>query len=170
MRRWKHVALALALVAGAGACHGASSLVERSPFVPRGYNEEPEQPEEPAQPPPTPSVLEFSGFAKMDGEWKFTLLDKRSGQVHWVAIGEQSDNLQVLAFDERNFMVTVRNSGRTERLKLREASGTPLPIQRPQTGGGGSSTRANVNPGRTSGSENQRRIPRRRVIVPRSSN
>jgi len=156
--------LTAAVTVAAAGLRAESSLVRNSPFVPRGYGQQQQEQEVPVQQAPTPSVLDFSGFGQMEGTWKFSLVDKRNGRFYWIPLGDEQAGIEIIDFDERTYVLTVRNQGRVERLKLRQASGTPVPIAQAEPTPNQQNATSNAS---TGNERSESRIPRRRIIIPR---
>ena len=149
----------------------AETLESSNPFLPPGYGEEKEVPKPIVQSNgPISREIEFRGIAKMDGQYQFSLFNKRDQKSHWLKENEAAaQGISVRNYDSNSKSLTVNMSGRTERLTLATPSSTPIPVvasaiqsSSPQP----SPTPQNITKA-NNGNNTNRVVPRRRVILPK---
>ena len=176
-KRVFHRGLAFALLTGASVL-SAESLQSSNPFLPPGYGEKKEAPKPVVQSNGQISrEIEFRGLVKMKGQYQFSLFNKRDQKSYWLKENEAAaQGISVSNYDSSSQSLTVRMSGRTERIALIAANSSPLPVVAsvsPPV-----NTNGNVKqPGLTPVSQNitkpnnnndvKRAVPRRRVILPK---
>ena len=156
----------------------AETLESSNPFLPPGYSEKKEAPKPVVQSNgPISREIEFRGFVKMNGQYQFSLFNKRDQKSHWLKENEAAaQGISVRNYDSDSRSLTVNMSGRTERLTLMTASSTPLAVvtsvsQPVNTNGNAKQpglppvlqniTKANNN------NITRKAVPRRRVILPK---
>lgn len=157
------------------------TLESSNPFLPAGYGEEKEVAPPPVVVPtngPISREIEFRGLAKLEGVYQFSVFNKSEQKSYWLTENEAAaQGLTVRSYDPESRSITVAMNGRSERLTLKSASDSPLPVvssmpqpNRPDV------TPPNLPPGltnnananRNNNGDNRRRvIPRRRVILPK---
>ena len=120
---------AFALLAGVSML-SAESLESSNPFLPPGYGEKKEAPKPVVQSNgPISREIEFRGLFKMNGQYQFSLFNKRDQKSHWLKENETTaQGISVRNYDSDSRSLTVSMSGRTERLTLVTASSSPLPV------------------------------------------
>jgi hypothetical protein len=111
----------------------------------------------------------------MNGQYQFSLFNKRDQKSHWLKENEAAaQGISVRNYDSDSGLLTVSMSGRTERLTLKTASSTPLPVLAsvsPPINTNGNAKQQPLpvvqsNP--KAGSDSKRRVvPRRPVILPK---
>jgi hypothetical protein len=108
----------------------AETLESSNPFLPPGYNEKKEEPKPVIQSSgPISREIEFRGLAEMDGQYQFSLFNKRDQKSYWLIENEAAaQGISVRNYDSNSHSLTVSMSGRTERLTLITASSSPLPV------------------------------------------
>ena len=108
----------------------AETLESNNPFLPPGYNEKKEPPKPVIQSNgPISREIEFRGLAEMDGQYQFSLFNKRDQKSYWLKENEAAaQGISVRNYDSDSKSLTVSVSGRTERLTLVTASSSPLPV------------------------------------------
>jgi len=155
-----------------------AGLVERSPFLPPGFNDREPEPEPVVQaPPPAPSTLEYTGFVKTYGQYQFAVTDKSTGKHYLVRMNEDRPDVpfKVTNFDERTDSIHINNAGRAQMISRRAPSARPsIPnltpsVPRPGTprvATPNNNTVVNVGRPDRNNPEQPRRIIRRRVITP----
>ena len=150
----------------------AESLESSNPFLPPGYGEKKEVPKPVVQSNgPISREIEFRGIAKMDGQYQFSLFNKRDQKSHWLKENEAAaQGISVRNYDSNSKSLTVSISGRTERLTLATPSSTPIPVvasvSQPSSGPQPSPTPQNITKA-NNGNNTNRAVPRRRVILPK---
>lgn len=168
---------AFALLTGASVL-SAESLESSNPFLPPGYGEKKEAPKPVVQSNgPISREIEFRGFFKMNGQYQFSLFNKRDQKSYWLKENEaNARGISVRNYDSGSQSITVSTSGRTERITLITANSSPLPVV------ASVSTPVNTNgnakqpglpqelqnvlkPNNNNGSK--KTVPRRRVILPK---
>lgn len=162
----------LAAVPAAAQPGPIESLIERSPFLPPGYDARPEprqQAERPRAPTPTAaSRMELVGVAAADGVVSVSLRRRGEQRGEWLKPGESLDDVRFIRFDAKSREAVVETAGRRETVPLKPPSVGQMPAQpqrrpqqpprppRTQPGGSGEDS-----------DDKKPRIPvRRRVIVP----
>ena len=156
----------------------AETLESSNPFLPPGYSEKKEAPKPVVQSNgPISREIEFRGLAEMDGQYQFSLFNKRDQKSYWLKENEAAaQGISVRNYDSVSRSLTVIMSGRTERLTLMTASSSPIPVvtsvSQPVTTNGNAKqpalptilqniTKANNN------NSTRKAVPRRRVILPK---
>ena len=156
----------------------AETLESSNPFLPPGYGEKKETPKPVVQSNgPISREIEFRGLVKMNGQYQFSLFNKRDQKSHWLKENEAAaQGISVRNYDSNSRSLTVDMSGRTERLTLVTASSAPLAVvtsvSQPVTTNGKAkqpafpptlqnTTKANNN------NNTRNAVPRRRVILPK---
>jgi len=108
------------------------SLVERSPFLPPGYNES-RRPEIKPRPVPTVPVassrMELVGVAADEGVVSVSLRLRGETRGTWLGPGETLEGVRFVRFDVSNRQAVVDNSGRREVIPLKAPSVSPIPEQ-----------------------------------------
>ena len=155
----------------------AETLESSNPFLPPGYSEKKEAPKPVVQSNgPISREIEFRGLAEMDGQYQFSLFNRRDQKSYWLKENEAAaQGISVRNYDSVSRSLTVKMSGRTERLTLMTASSSPIPVvtsvSQPVTTNGNAKqpalppmlqniTKANNN-------STRKAVPRRRVILPK---
>ena len=120
--------LTFALLAGLSVL-SAESLESSNPFLPPGYGEKKEAPKPVVQSNgPISREIEFRGLVKVNGQYQFSLFNKRDQKSHWLKENEAAaQGISVRNYDSNSRSLTVSMSGRTERLTLIAANSSPLP-------------------------------------------
>lgn len=73
--------------------------------------------------------IEFRGLVKMEGQYQFSLFDKRDQKSYWLKENEAAaQGISVRNYDSGSQSLTVSMSGRTERITLIAANSSPLPV------------------------------------------
>ncbi len=108
----------------------AETLESSNPFLPPGYGEKKEVPKPVVQSNGLISrEIEFRGLFKMNGQYQFSLFNKRDQKSHWLKENEgAAQGISVRNYDSNSRSLTVNMSGRTERLTLMTASSKPIPV------------------------------------------
>ncbi len=108
------------------------SLADANPFLAPGQKRPtPPAVVKPAPPPPKPIPrnpnLEFRGYYKFEGEWKFAIFDKAKNQGFWLKKDELSDDgsTEIESFDDESEKIVLKGG---ISLKLKESEGRTLPI------------------------------------------
>ena len=162
--------LAFVLLAGVSLL-SAETLESNNPFLPPGYNEKKEEPKPVVQSNGTISrEIEFRGIFEVNGQYQFSLFNKRDQKSHWLKENEAAaQGISVRNYDSNSKSLAVCMSGRTERLTLATASSSPIPVvtsvsqsSSPQP----SPTPQNITK-TNNGNNTNRTVPRRRVILPK---
>jgi type II secretory pathway component PulC len=106
-----------------------ASLVEKSPFIPSGW--EPQA--APAQPAASKALPENSfvlqGVYVIGDRWTCNILDNRTGKSSWVSIGESVKDLATQRYDADNDRLIARLDGKEIELHLKkmpEAAGVAV--------------------------------------------
>jgi len=149
----------------------AETLESSNPFLPPGYSDKKEAPKPVVQSNgPISREIEFRGLAKMDGQYQFSLFNRRDQKSHWLKENEAAaQGISVRNYDSDSKSLIVSVSGRTERLTLVTASSSPLPVvtsvSQPSSPPP-SPTPQNIT--KTNNNNTARKaVPRRRVILPK---
>jgi hypothetical protein len=156
----------------------AETLESSNPFLPPGYSDKKEAPKPIVQSNgPISREIEFRGIFEVNGQYQFSLFNKRDQKSHWLKENEAAaQGISVRNYDSNSRSLTVNMSGRTERLTLMTASSSPIPVvasvsQPVNTNGNAKQpalppvlqniTKANNN------NSSKIAVPRRRVILPK---
>ena len=156
----------------------AESLESSNPFLPPGYGEEKEAPKPVVQSNgPISREIEFRGFFKLNGQYQFSLFNKRDQKSYWLKENEAAaQGISVRNYDSGSQSLTVSMSGRTERITLIAANSSPLPVVAsvsPPVNTNGNANKPVLPPGlikngkEDKGNNTNRVVPRRRVILPK---
>ena len=156
----------------------AESLESSNPFLPPGYGEEKEAPKPVVQSNgPISREIEFRGFFKLNGQYQFSLFNKRDQKSYWLKQNEAAaQGISVRNYDSGSQSITVSISGRTERITLITANSSPLPVVAsvsPPVNTNGNSNKpafipASQNITKEHNDNNiKRAVPRRREILPK---
>ena len=166
-------ALAVLCVVSSADSPGAekTGLVAKNPFLPDGYGKSlTPPPRTPVNLPPPALDIEFRGLSRINGTYRFSLFNKRENQSYWVTEKVAAENgIHVTDYDTDSMTLTVKMSGRTEKLTMMSAVDSPLPVvssgptQAAAAKKKASPTVAKPKPKSTP----KRTIPRRRVIRPK---
>jgi VCBS repeat-containing protein len=155
----------------------AETLESSNPFLPPDYSDKKEAPKPVVQfNGPISREIEFRGLFKVNGQYQFSLFNKRDQKSHWLKENEAAaQGISVRNYDSGSRSLTVNMSGRTERITLMTANSTPLAVvtsvsQPVNTNGNAKQpalppvlqniTKANNN-------STRKAVPRRRVILPK---
>jgi hypothetical protein len=121
-------------------CNGFA-FADANPFLAPGQKRPAPPPVvKPAPPPPKPISrnpnLEFRGYYKFQGEWKFALFDKSKNEGVWLSQGEAGSDgtTKIESFDSKSEEIVL--SGGFS-LSLKKPEGRTLPIagmQKPKPG------------------------------------
>ncbi|MGJ8651841.1 MAG: hypothetical protein ACSHX8_01080 [Opitutaceae bacterium] len=107
----------------------ASTLEERSPYLPHDHNKKEEKPPPPVQKNgPLAREIEFRGVAQINDVYQFSIFDKTAQQSHWIKMGSTKEGIKITNFDAKNMSVTLNKNGRTEKISLMESSDSPMPV------------------------------------------
>ena len=168
--------LTFALLAGLSVL-SAESLESSNPFPPPGYGEKKEAPKPVVQSNgPISREIEFRGLVKVNGQYQFSLFNKRDQKSHWLKENEAAaQGISVRNYDSNSRSLTVSMSGRTERLTLIATNSSPLPVVAsvsPPINTNGNAKQPALLPGpqniaNTSNNSTRNAVPRRRVILPK---
>lgn len=175
-KRVFHRGLTFALLAS-GSVLSAETLVSNNPFLPPGYGAKKEAPKPVVQSNgPISREIEFRGLVKMNGQYQFSLFNKRDQKSYWLKENEAAaQGISVRGYDSNSRSLTVNMNGRSERLSLMIANSTPLPVvssvNQPKITNG-KATQPLLPPGLQKNSQgnntkSSRIVPRRRVILPK---
>lgn len=169
------LAIFLALILSAHTpLFGESQLSEKSPFLPPGYGQEETKPAEPVVQPqgPISREIEFRGIAQIGGVYQFSIFNKKEQKGYWLKENEREDGISVSSFDDNASTVVILMNGRSERLTLMSATETPMPVAQASPGNKEQARPpglpAELNR-KSSGSNNRKVVPRRRVILPKKN-
>ena len=156
----------------------AETLVSSNPFLPPGYGEKKVAPKPVVQSNgPISREIEFRGLVKMNGQYQFSLFNKRDQKSYWLKENEAAaQGISVRGYDSSSRSLTVNMNGRSERLSLMTANSAPLPVvssvSQPKITNGKATQPAlppglqNISKGNNTKSSS-RVVPRRRVILPK---
>ena len=156
----------------------AETLESINPFLPPGYGEKKEEPKPVVQSNgPISREIEFRGIFEVDGQYQFSLFNRRDQKSHWLKENEAAmQGISVRNYDSNSRSLTVNMSGRTERLTLMTASSTPIPVvasvSQPVNTNGNAKQSAlptplpNISMANNNNST-PKAVPRRRVILPK---
>ena len=176
-KRVFHRSFAFALLTGASVL-SAESLESSNPFLPPGYGEKKEAPKPVVQSNgPISREIEFRGLVKMEGQYQFSLFDKRDQKSYWLKENEAAaQGISVRNYDSGSQSLTVSMSGRTERVTLISASSSSLPVVAsvsPPVNANGNANKPELPPvlqnitKPNNNNDVKRAVPRRRVILPK---
>jgi hypothetical protein len=120
---------AFALLSGVSML-SAESLESSNPFLPPGYGEEKVAPKPVVQSNgPISREIEFRGLVKMNGQYQFSLFNKRDQKSYWLKENEAAaQGISASNYDSGSNSLTVSMSGRTERITLIAAKSSSLPV------------------------------------------
>jgi len=153
----------------------AETLESSNPFLPPDYSDKKEAPKPVVQSNgPISREIEFRGLFKVNGQYQFSLFNKRDQKSHWLKENEAAaQGISVRNYDSGSRSLTVNMSGRTERITLMTANSTPLAVvtsvsQPVNTNGNAKQpalpvVQSNPKPN----SDSSRRVVRRRIILPK---
>ena len=171
------ISFAVLLLAGLSML-SAETLESSNPFLPPGYGEEKEAPKPVVQSNgPISREIEFRGLFKMNGQYQFSLFNKRDQKSYWLKENEAAaQGISVRNYDSGSQSITVSISGHTERITLITANSSPLPVVAsvsPPVNTNGNAKQPGLppelqnvlEPNNNSGSK--KTVPRRRVILPK---
>ena len=156
----------------------AETLESNNPFLPPGYSEKKEAPEPVVQSNgPISREIEFRGLIKMNGQYQFSLFNKRNQKSYWLKENEAAaQGISVRNYDSDSQSLTVIMSGRTERITLIAANSSPIPVVAsvsPPVNTNGNTKQLdplsevqNITKPNNNNNTN-RTVPRRRVILPK---
>ena len=168
-KRASHRGLTFLLFAGVSMLK-AESLESSNPFLPADYGEKIEAPKPVVQTNgPISREIEFRGLAKMNGQYQFSLFNKRDQKSYWLKENEAAaQGISVRNYDSGSQSLTVSMSGRTERITLISANPSSIPVVTSfsQKGVPTASTKPQ-NVTKTNNSNGSKTVPRRRVILPK---
>ncbi len=160
---------AFALFAGVSIL-SAESLESSNPFLPAGYGEKIEAPTPVVQSNgPISREIEFRGLVKMNGQYQFSLFNKRDQKSYWLRENEAAaQGISVRNYDSGSRSLTVSMSGRTERITLIAPNPSSIPVVTSvsQKSVPAPSTKPQ-NVTKTNNSNSSKTVPRRRVILPK---
>ena len=176
-KRTSHRGLTLLLLAGVSML-SAESLESSNPFLPADYGEKVEAPKPVVQSNgPISREIEFRGLVKMNGQYQFSLFNKREQKSYWLKENEAAaQGISVRNYDSGSRSLTVSMSGRTERITLIAANSTPLPVVAsvsPLINTNGNANKPGLPPvlqnitKPNTNNDVKRVVPRRRVILPK---
>ena len=176
-KRAFHRGFSFALIAGLSVL-SAESLESSNPFLPPGYGEKKEAPKPVVQSNgPISREIEFRGLVKMNGQYQFSLFNKRDQKSYWLKENDAAaQGISVRNYDKGSQSITVSISGRTERITLITANSSPLPVVAsvsPPVNTNGNANKpafipASQNITKEHNDNNiKRAVPRRRVILPK---
>ena len=175
-KRAFHRGFSFALIAGVSVL-SAESLESSNPFLPPGYGEKKEAPKPVVQSNgPISREIEFRGFFKMNGQYQFSLFNKRDQKSYWLKENEAAaQGISVRNYDSGSQSLTISMSGRTERITLIAANSSPLPVVAsvsPPVNTNGNAQQPKLPPvlqniTKPNTNNDVKRVPRRRVILPK---
>lgn len=133
------------LVLAAGASHvlaqaprevapsrGAPSILDRSPFLPPGFEPPQSSTQRRANQPQQRKNYEFRGVYQLAGEYHFLVSEARSRDGDWVNLGntKQEVDFEVRDYDPQTQTLTLFANNKVEELTLAsvEANPTPMPV------------------------------------------
>ena len=156
----------------------AETLESSNPFLPPGYSEKKEAPKPVVQSNgPISREIEFRGLAEMDGQYQFSLFNRRDQKSYWLKENEAAaQGISVRNYDSVSRSLTVSMSGRTELITLMTANSTPLPVvssvsQPVNTNGKAKQSALLPGPQNIAKANNNNSskiaVPRRRIILPK---
>ena len=168
---------AFALLSGVSML-SAESLKSSNPFLPPGYGEKEEATKPVVQSNgPISREIEFRGLVKMDGQYQFSLFNRRDQKSYWLKENEAAaQGISVSNYDSASQSLTISMSGRIERITLIKASSSSLPVVAsvsPQVNTNSNAKQPGlppvlqniIKPNNNNGSKTT--VPRRRVILPK---
>ena len=163
------ISFAFALLAGLSLL-SAESLKSSNPFLPPGYGEKKEAPKPVVQSNgPISREIEFRGLVKMNGQYQFSLFNKRDQKSYWLKENEAiAQGISVRNYDSGSQSLTVSASGRTERITLIAANPSSIPVVTSVSHKSVPTPSAKPqNVTNTNNSNSNKTVPRRRVILPK---
>jgi hypothetical protein len=113
LARW--TGLAAALAAGIGFASAQSSLADSSPFLPASGGSAGAS----AQ---ASDTYELAGVAISGSDVAVCIFERAKKQSRWISVGETTDGIKVLRYDEAKDHATVTIAGAVKELYLRKAA------------------------------------------------
>ena len=104
------------------ACLGGGSVGVLAQPAPRNPFAPPAAPTAPAEAPAQNAELQFCGFFGTGAGARFCIFNLSTGRSKWQALGQESDDFTIEAFDAELKTVRVSQAGRVLNLKLQAAS------------------------------------------------
>lgn len=159
--------------------HGSDmgSLLERSPFLPKGYAEKTTEKRQPPAQQKSPPSWELRGWTRMGDKTQVSLYNRTEKKSKWITVGDTNSEVRVLGLDSDSRQVRIAIDGKPETLELKEttlasaaaAPVKPAPTTRPAPP---KPSKSNIKPKNKKAGTDAKKptIPRRRVIVPRRIN
>lgn len=81
----------------------------------------------------TSATVELVGLFELGGEWTFCLFNVKTQKGQWVRLNDAGSGYELVAFDEEDRVLTLRDGGRLRALYLNTPSAAPGPeVQRAQ--------------------------------------
>lgn len=163
----------------------AATLVDKSPFIPPGFQPPEERRQAPVRPTPPPSRnLEFRGVYELDGILHINIHDRGENKGEWVTLNDASAGFLVTDFSLETDSITIEIDGESSELSLastQRAPAAPRPtaspaVQRPPRPDQLTTRQRVITPPQPSAQARrsadneespQVRRPVRRVVVPR---
>ena len=148
----------------------AETLESSNPFLPPGYGEEKKAPKPVVQSNgPISREIEFRGLVRMNGQYQFSLFNKRDQKSYWLKENEAAaQGISVRNYDSGSQSLTVSVSGRTERITLIAANPSSIPVVTSVSHKSVPTTTTKPqNVTKTNNSNSSKIVPRRRVILPK---
>lgn len=150
-----------------GGLEAGISLLERSPFIPRGWTppeERGNRRERPAQ--TAGGTLEFGGVYELNGVVNVFLSDSRQNKGQWVRVNDPTADIPVLSFDRTALTIRVRRDGKEETIPLAKTTDKQLPLHASMSPGA-VNRRAQAGPPQPENAATRpNRPPRRRIVSP----
>ncbi len=126
--RW--IALLAVLVASLTDLYSSATIVERSPFVPTGFDPR-ANPSGTAAVSSDPGSFSFRGLYVLEDHYWFLIGDPQGKQGRWLELGKAYDGLEVRHYDPSTTTLVLYSNNKEHRLILEdlEANPTPIPVK-----------------------------------------
>lgn len=155
----------VAIVATSSPFLGGADLVENSPFIPDSFNASQKSRKQVTKQPASSALdIEFRGVYSLDGQYHFSIFNKKQNKGEWVSLGETGSTYEVTGFDEDSNSIQLSIDGKTEEITLRAPDNKPIPVQTTATAR--TRTRQELAAANRAARAKKKPVVRRRVIVP----
>ena len=126
---------AAVLLSGTLCAQARRDLTKDSPFLPPGYRQHLEQKKKKPPPPPKPPPrlkqnLEWRGYVRIGGVWRFSIFDKRTNKGQWIVLKDRDrdDGIFITDFDYERERIEIEQDGHKEFIFISGPTGNPVPI------------------------------------------
>ncbi len=163
-----HVVRTTALVifmAASGSFLQGTDLVDNSPFIPDNFNARQKANKPQSNKPKTSGLeVEFRGVYSIDGEYHFSIYNKKDQKGEWVRLGETGATYEVTGYDEASNSIQLNIDGKNQEMTLRTPDNKPIPVQ--TANATPKKTRQELAAANRAARAKKKPVVRRRVIVP----